>query len=86
MLRLIEFTHEDHRYRAQVDNGYWLVSINGGGWHRGFEAQPSDRDTPQFQQRVVNAAHMATEWERRTSGEKREGGERDEGHDADEVA
>jgi hypothetical protein len=66
-LWLLEFTRDEHRYRAELrsepgasshahERGFWFVSIDGNPAHPAFEADVRDEDTEEFRRRIVSAA------------------------------
>jgi hypothetical protein len=72
VLWLLEFTRDEHRYRAELrsepgapssarqptslSRGIWFVSMDGGPPHPAFEADVRDEDTEEFRGRIVSAA------------------------------
>ena len=81
MLRSIEFTNRDRRYRGNVGpvpgggpefiDGAWFVSMNDGPERRVFEAHSDDADTPEFRHRIVIATWLTEGYNRRVEGEER---------------
>ena len=68
MLWLLEFTRDEHRYRAELRSGssephtetppeaFWYVSMNGEPPRLAFDADVRDEDTEEFRARIVAAA------------------------------
>lgn len=89
MPRIVEFVHENRRYRAEVrpvpggapefSAGAWFVTADDGPPRRVFEAQADDADTPAFRHRLLIASWLAEGWERRTGGDRRRRGPRGSG-------
>jgi hypothetical protein len=70
VLWLLEFTRDDHRYRAELRSGsseahtesetppeaFWYVSMDGEPPRLAFDASVRDEDTEEFRARIVAAA------------------------------
>ena len=86
MARVVEFTHEGSRYRAEVHpvpdggvefrDGAWFVTVDEGPPRRVFEVQAEDADTPAFRHRLMIGAWLAEGWDRRSGGDRRRSGTR----------
>jgi len=68
VLWLLEFTRDEHRYRAELRSGssephtvtdeqaFWYVSMDGEPPRLAFDADVRDEDTDDFRARIVAAA------------------------------